>query len=218
MKITIEQGPIHLPWHPRTDGVHLSSIIRCIAGETGILKLELIEDWSLISNFREITDRVALLRISIGLAWEAYYIPLLPDVADHPDEMHVDGIYMNMDGNSITVFICPVTRKNGLLDVVHEIKATYKSTKTVGVTEEQVKKNIKKNWMWLCQLMAYCRAKKTLHGWLHVLFLCNDYKFPMIPELLIYKFEFTQEELDENWDIVRDYRDERLYGAEGEAV
>lgn len=194
--------------------MHLSSIIRGIASEpsVGILKLELDEDMSLLSNFSEITDRVALIRISIGLAWESYYIPTLPDVLDHPSEMHCDGVYMNHDGESVTAFMCPTSNQNSLIIIVHEIKATYKSTKTVGVTEEEFLKNRKKNWMWLSQLMSYCRAKGTRHGWLHVLFLNSNYKFPMVPEILIYKFEFTQEELDENWALMTDYRDERLYG------
>src|SRR4051812_36117248 len=113
MHIVVEQAPIVLPQYPRTKGVHLSSIIRAVAVETGALKLELLEDLSLISEYREITDRVALMRISIGLAWEQYYIPvMLPDCVDHPDEMKVDGIYMNPDGESVTAF---VSQKEGRL-------------------------------------------------------------------------------------------------------
>ncbi len=211
MLVEIEPIKITLPKIVRTSGVHLSHILRGIAVETGILKLEILEELNLVGDVREITDPVALIRISIGLAWEQYYIPQLTEVLDHPDEMYIDGVYMNPDGESISFLVSPFSDLKGLLKhVVHEIKATYKSTKTVGEDAEAFVKNWKKNWMWLAQLMAYCRAKKTLHGWLHVLFLCGNYRFPITPQLRVYKITFTQEELDENWELLTDYRDERM--------
>lgn len=199
MIVTLDPVNIKLPDTPRTPGVHLSSIIRCIAQETGILKTELLEDISL-TDFRTITDTVALLRISIGLAWEQYYIPTIADVVDHPDEMQVDNILMNCDGESVTVIV--TQRRKGIILHVHEIKATYKSTRTVGLFENQ--------WMWMAQLKAYCRAKRTRHGKMHVLFLCGDYKWPIRPMLKIFDVEFTQQELDENWDLMVDYMKYRL--------
>ena len=97
---------LHLPkpLAPRSVGVHVSSIIRCIATEQGILKPEWAEDLSL-SDVREITDPVAKLRINIGLAWEEHYIPLVGNIVDHPGEMQVDGIYMTHDGESVDVII-----------------------------------------------------------------------------------------------------------------
>ena len=85
--------------------------------------------------------------------------------------------------------------------IVHEVKATYKSTRTVGDLSSQ--------WMWLAQIKAYCKGLDTRHARLHVLFLCGDYTYPIKPVLKVWDIEFTQEEIDANWELLRDYRDER---------
>lgn len=194
--------PGHLPppqnRAPRSEGVHVSSIIRNIAVETGILKgQQLIEDLSLIDASQESwwasLDPPSRIRISIGLAWEEWYIPQLPHVVDHPGEMFVDGVYMTHDGESLDVIVGDSQH----LLILHEIKATYKSTKTVGLLESQ--------WMWVSQCRAYCKGMGATTAYLHVLFLCGDYKYPITPQLIIYKVEFTQEEIDENWDILTGY-------------
>lgn len=187
---------------PRSPGVHLSSIIRCIATEQGILKPEWAEELSLV-DVRTITDPVAILRICIGLAWEEWYIPnvLRPQmgVVDHPGELEVDGIYMTPDGESVSVII---TLVENWFSVVHEVKSTYKSIKTVG--------NLTEQWMWLAQIMSYCRAMKTTHAVLHALFLCGDYTWPQRPQRRQWSIEFTQEELDQNWGLMTDYRDMKM--------
>lgn len=185
--------------YPRSQGVHVSAIIRCIATESGILKPEWAEELSLV-DIREIKDPVAILRINIGLAWEEHYIPMLKDVIDHPGEMELDGIYMTHDGESVSVIITDNRTKWCM--VVHEVKATYKSTNTVG--------DLKSQWMWLAQIKAYCKSLNTRHAMLHILFLCGDYTYPIRPTLECWKIEFTQQEIEDNWDLLRDYRDYRL--------
>lgn len=186
--------------HPRTPGLHVSSLIRCIAAETGILKPEWVEDLSLV-DVREITDFTQVLRILIGLAWEVMYADTIKDsVLDHPGEVCVDGVYMTPDGESVSV----VRVENGveIYDVVvHEYKTTYKSTRTVGDLSTQ--------WIWLAQIKAYCKAKGTRYAQVHCLFLCGDYKFPIKPDFRVWFVEFTQEEIDRNWDLLMDYRQMR---------
>lgn len=187
------------PLTPRSEGIHVSGIIRAIATQQGILKPEWAEDLSL-SDVREITDPVAVLRINIGLAWEAHYIPLVGNIVDHPGEMQVDGIYMTHDGESVDVIITPKGAKH--VHFVDEVKATYKSTRTVGDLSTQ--------WMWMAQCKAYCKALGTRFARMHVLFLCGDYSYPIKPLLKVWQIEFSQEEIDANWDLLRDYRDYRL--------
>lgn len=183
---------------PRSQGVHVSSIIRCIATETGILRPEWAEELSLV-DVREIRDPVAIARINMGLAWEEHYIPMLQDVVDHPGEMHVQGIYMTHDGESVDVII--TEDREFMAVVVHEVKCTYKSTKTVGDLSSQ--------WMWLTQIKAYCKGLRTRFAKLHVLFVCGDYSWPMSPLLMCWEIEFTQEEIDMTWELLTDYRDHR---------
>jgi hypothetical protein len=186
----------------RSAGVHVSSIIRCIATETGVLDPRWTEELSL-SDVREITNPEAVLKIHIGLAWEEHYIPLLTDVADHPGEMCVDGIYMTHDGESLSVMVTPPNQcywSGSLVEVVHEVKATYKSIRTVGDLSTQ--------WMWLGQMKAYCKGKGTRFAELHCLFLCGDYSYPIRPRLLRWRIEFEQREIDDNWDLLREYKEQ----------
>lgn len=192
---------LHLPESKteRSEGIHVSALIRAIATEQGILKPEWAEEVSLV-DVRQITDPVAVLRINIGLAWEAHYIPLVGNIVDHPGEMQVDGIYMTHDGESVDVIVSPKGTK--VVQFCDEVKATYKSTRTVGDLSTQ--------WMWVTQCKAYCKGLGTRFARLHVLFLCGDYSYPISPLLKVWNIEFTQEEIDMNWELLRDYRDYRL--------
>ncbi len=205
--------PLYLPEPktPRSRGLHVSGIIRCIATEAGILKPELADELSLV-DVRTITDKVAILRINIGLAWEEHYIPMLGDVVDHPGEMSVDGCYMTHDGESTSVII---TGSYHYALHVHEVKATYKSAKSVSnknttIVDAAEFKWLEGQWMWMAQIKAYCLASGTRYAFLHVLFLCGDYKYPITPRLEIWRIEFTQEEVDSNWETLMAYKTQRL--------
>lgn len=205
-RVVTDQYPLFLPepLSPRTDGIHVSSIIRCIATETGILSPKFAEELSL-SDIRIITDPDALLRINIGLAWESHYIPQILSrygVIDHPGEMECDGVYLSHDGEDLSVIITVEDAPLTYAPRIHEVKATYKSTKTVGDMTGQ--------WMWLCQLKAYCHAKGCNRAVMHVLFLCGDYKQPIRPVRQIWEIEFTDEEILDNWKLLMDYKVERM--------
>lgn len=206
MKVTEKPVKLLLPSSQgRGVGVHASAIIRCIATEAGILRPEWAEELSLV-DVREIIDPVAVLRMSIGLAWEEWYIPniLGPEgVIDHPGEIHVDGIYMNPDGESVSTIFggSPKDLKFHKIPVLHEVKATYKSISTVGDMTS------KSQWMWRTQIMAYCYAKKTHLAEMHVLFLCGDYSYPIRPQVKRFRLEFTQQELDHNWALLTEYKE-----------
>jgi hypothetical protein len=117
-------------------------------------------------------------------------MPHLGTVAYHPNEMEVQGIYMTHDGESVDVVW------GGDL-ALHEVKTTYKSTKTVG--------DLLGQWMWIAQMKGYCKGLHTRVAYLHVLFLCGDYKYPITPQLKCWRVEFTQDEIDDNWEMMIDY-------------
>lgn len=205
---------------PRSPGLHQSQIIQAIAREVGILpKDEWLEELGLIDlsteTWWEGLDAVARLRISLGLAWEEWYIPQIPEVVDHPGEMTVEGCHMTHDGESLDVILTPQSptffggnpgggklfRQKYVL-ALHEVKLTYKSIRTVG--------NLLNQWMWIAQMMGYCRALGTRIAHLHVFFVCGDYTWPMRPKLLRWDIEFTQTEIEEGWELLMDYRRERM--------
>lgn len=205
MQVTVESPLIRLPklkMH-RSPGIHVSSIIRCIAIEGKLLEQHFVEELELADMDSDIlTDPVVLIRISMGLAWEQYYVPLIGDeVVDHPGEMKLDGVFMSPDAEELSFVIEAEKRK--MIHYIHEVKCTYKSTNTVGIFHTAAA--LKKNWMWLAQIKSYCCAAKTLYAKLHVLFVCGDYSYPIRPQLKIFTFKFTQEELNENWALMSDY-------------
>ena len=198
----------------------MSGIIRCIATESGILKPEWAEDLSLVDS-RVISDPIAIARICMGLAWEEFYIASqLPEVSDHPGEMLLDGVYMTPDGDELTQVIVDARLRYALK--MHEIKCTYKSIKTVMGKEWQRWENVPFNtdidpigpltnqWMWMAQTKGYAKAAGTTLADLHVLYVCGDYSYPIRPLAYRYAIEFTQAEIDHNWDLMIDYRDTHL--------
>lgn len=209
MNVLVEPVPLNLPSlpHKRTVGIHLSSIIRCMAIEGKILQSDdVVEDLTLYGDSRIITDPAAILRIWIGCAWEAFFLPRLLNVIDHPGERYYDGIYLTPDGESVDVYVTETRIE--VVHAIHEVKATYKSVNTV--SDFIHAKNPLKNWMWLAQLKAYCYQAKTRRGVLWVLFLCGNYKWPITPQIRKYTFDFEQWELEENWKLMKDYVTYRL--------
>ncbi len=207
---------------PRSQGVHVSSIIRCIATEAGILKPEWVEELSLIEvkgssqAWWDRLDEVAKIRISLGLAWEEFYIPTLTHVVDHPGEMQTDGIFMTHDGESLDVVLTERGVQQQIL-AVHEVKCTFKSMNQIAGVEfdyaaGSYSYDLSGQWMWLSQMKSYCRGLHTLRAYLHVLFLCGDYSFPISPRLLCFQVDFTQDEIDDNWSLLTAYRDAHLEG------
>jgi hypothetical protein len=189
------------PLVPRSKGTHVSGIIRNIALEMGVLKSDGVDEPTM-ADIRVITDPTAIMRILIGLAWEEFYLPQIPNVKKHPGEMCVDGVYMTPDGieNGRAPLGCsgPLGRSPS---IIHEVKATYKSLKTASDLNSQ--------WLWMTQISAYCKGYGTRFARLHVLFLNGDYKYPLQPQVKAWDIEFEQAEIDRNWDMLREYRDYR---------
>ena|SRR2546430_2151229 len=211
MRVTVK--PVHIvippPKQARSAGVHVSNVIRSIAMETGVLAPQWVEELSLIEvkPSMQFLDPVVALRVCIGLAWEEWYIPqvLGPEgVIDHPGEWECDGIYMSPDAEELATIIIDRRPRHRLK--VHEVKATYKSTNTVGETEE----DLLSQFLWISQLKAYCKGAKTRWADLHVLFLCGDYNYPIQPQKKRFQIEFEQEEIDDNWELLTAYRDHKL--------
>lgn len=195
--------------HVRTPGIHVSSVIRNIAIGSGILKSKVpLEDLSLVEVDgnewwdKDLTEEDRI-RICLGLAWEQWYIPQLSGVIDHPGEMEVDGIYMTPDGESLDTVIIDTFEKEVI--AIHEIKATSKKVESVW-DPSTGKVDLSSQWMWLMQMKAYCKGAGTRLCYLHVLFYAS-----WKPQVLRWRVEFTQQEIDTAWDVilecVREYKE-----------
>lgn len=192
---------------PRTAGVHVSGLIRGKAAQTGILSRKWVdpEDISLVevvgdgARWWQTLDRDSQVRMAIGMAWEQWYLPQLQGVTYQPGERCVEGVYMTIDGESLDTIIT-VRNTQKVVLAVHEVKTTSKSINTVANLTDPIK-----NWMWLTQTKAYCKACKSRVCYLHVLFLYGDYSYPMRPQLLVWRIEYEQWEIDEAWQLLLDY-------------
>src|SRR5882672_7099837 len=189
---------------PRSPGVHASNLIRGLAIETGKLKLDLGEAGMRSLSITEVADNTAWwnglpsgaqLKISMGLAWERWYLEQLDEtVVGHPGEMELDGVFLTHDGVSLDMVASEHPGGYKQVLALHEIKLTYKSINTVGDLTNQ--------FLWLMQVKAYCRALGTRIAYLHILYVCGDYSHPLSPVLHVWRIEFDQGEIDEAWMVL----------------
>jgi hypothetical protein len=108
-------------------------------------------------------------------------------------EVEHDSIIGSPDGLSINDPKVP----DNLVD--EEYKATWKS----------IRKPPEDNWYWMTQFKSYCYMLGVNTTVLRVLYINGDYKGSgPIPAL--FRIEYTSQELQENWDMVRNHRDEML--------
>lgn len=200
MRIELIPVAIPPPGGPaRTPGIHLSRVLKSLHIERGLLSAEYADALGFVELPGQSEEWWHNLDIStqtlmcMGLAWEAFYLPLL-DIRWQPGEMHLDGIYLTPDGESLDMIY--TERGPEVVLAIHEVKLTYQSTNTVGAQLEGATK-------YLNQLGALCKAAGTTLGFLHVLFVLSNYGRPFRPIPRLWRVEFTQEEMDHLWkDIV----------------
>lgn len=190
----------------RSKGLHVSNIIRASGIRAGVVRPFGNEDGTIPDDNHRDFDDVAMLRMMVGCAWEAEVLKRSPHLFGHPGECSVDGVAMSPDAVSWESTGVPVVTR-GLKYTrrhsdpwegkwrVHEIKATWKSSR---VSPEDL-------WAYLTQVKAYCKGMGTTSACLHVLFICGNYMRPIVPEYRIWNIEFTQQEVDEGWEMLTGY-------------
>lgn len=183
-------------------------VVKSLALTHGILDAKWADDMSLVEvsgngeRWWNSLPIEAQLRMSMGMAWEDWYMRQLPHVIPHSGEMQVDGIYMTLDGESLDTILTPLGER--LVPAIHEIKLTYKSTKTVGELGTRIK-GVSPNWMVETQTKGYCKGKNARLCYVHMLFVNGDYSYPLKPELRVWQIEYEQAEIDETWDRIRQH-------------
>jgi hypothetical protein len=86
--------------------------------------------------------------------------------------------------------------------IVGEIKATWLSSKDV---PHEVANNLPPKFSkYLTQMKAYAYHLGTVHGRLLVYFVNGNYK-PMAPQLLCWDIEFSPQEIDECWSMLKNH-------------
>jgi hypothetical protein len=181
--------------HVRSRGTHLSEIIQRINKESGRLKEQVIFGRNTYDALDE-DDLPACM--FLGFCVESMLVRMHPWIQRY-GELSSDGIAMSPDGvtfNSRRHLLSP----HEPVDLLHEIKATWKSSKSL--LEEKVN--------YLQQMKSYCRALGTNFAILHVFFVVGDYRFgdgggPLLRQ---YHIEFSPFEIESNWcEILKKKKD-----------
>ena len=163
----------------RSPGLHVSDLVESLATKLGYLDPQ---GW----------DKYGTLRAEIGQAWEdrlgAHLERKLPCFCYHPGELHKDGIAGTPDGEEIT--------DDGLL--IHEIKLTW-----IGLGNPFYRRRPGLiPWYWEAQIKAYCHMAQTRNAILHRVYLNEAYKPPR-PVYWALGMEFTRQELERHWEMMR---------------
>lgn len=124
----------------------------------------------------------------MGHAAQFFLAPVRPEDAKG---MEVDGIHMTPDFAGTEFAGYPVS--------LAEMKSTRKSQKSF---------HPKDSTHYLMQIMGYCKGLGQTRAELIMYFIHGDYtQRPPVPTLDCWTCEFTQEEIDENWEDMKKRRD-----------
>jgi hypothetical protein len=133
-----------------------------------------------------------MTRVQVGLLFESMLEEALIRrfSVSRPGEVVSDeGIYMSPDGVNPTLL------------AGEEYKATYISS-AKGITDEDGQP-LDKFVHWFVQMKGYAKWLGVTRFILRVLFLAGDYSFPIGPQFKSWDITFTDEEIDENWTMLR---------------
>lgn len=181
-----------LPPIPRAPGIHVSGLIRHI--ENQLSKKGYRPDSELTA---EEIKRIGPYR-EMGFIWERLVERILADRLinrrahrDHivrQSPLEVDGIHMTPDALDILEWI------------TEEYKATWRSMR-------RAERLLEEFWQWIMQMKGYCKGHETNVAHLYAFFVNGNYRAsgPMIRH---WQFTWTQQELDDNWGILLQAKEE----------
>jgi hypothetical protein len=134
---------------------------------------------------------MSLPHLEVGLLFESMLEEALARKYGtvRPGEVVSDeGVWMSPDG------------VNPEAEAVEEFKATFMSSRD-GILDVFGIPHVKfQHWFW--QIKAYCRALGVRKAILTVFFICGDYTRPFTPQMKRYAMEFSDAEIEENWQLL----------------
>ena len=163
---------------PREGGLHLGTITK-----------SLIQSSILARKGKGFTDME--LTAEIGLLWERTLSKIMGDkYAQRPGQIQKDGIWMAPDG------IGPDPEGEFPI-AIEEYKCTWQSSN----------RSPTDNFKYMIQVKSYCRAIETPIAVMRIFYIMGDYKGSG-PLYRVARIEFTQDELNRNWAMVLQHKEE----------
>lgn len=167
---------------PRSDGLHLSSVIRYMSVRA--------------KKYKNKPEPTSWYR-EVGFVWEMMLESVFKHRMKHHrrDRVHQlsferDGIHMTPDG---------IVFEPGV-EYIEEYKATWRSMKYLGGPPDYTE-FASEFHDWHVQTMGYCRAAKVNRCDFYILFINGDYQ-PMVPDACHIQMHYTDIEMEENWEMV----------------
>lgn len=158
----------------RTDGVHLTDVIRSIMEESGISKTTSGGGWA--SNQLNMAAEV-------GFMWEELLSMVLKErLPSRVGEVMADGVIMSPDG--VEMDDCGEV-------VLAEYKAVWASSRHSPAD----------NWKWMSQVRGYCHGLGLTSVNMYILYLNGGWNGKG-PEYKKFRIDFTPLEIQENWSMI----------------
>lgn len=170
--------PNYSPQTERSDGIHLSDIIRDISLCNGYYEYQPRPSRQLVNKWR------------LGLANEYAFIRQLDEESPGQymsiGEIEYEGIFMNLDLYGVA------------LHSADEFKVSWMSSRHTPDSE--------KLWPYLAQIMGYCQAINSITSNLRVVYVRDDYRTNEVG-YRHWRFTFSRRELRRAWDGLRAHAD-----------
>lgn len=177
--------PDLLPMQGRSEGFHVSTGVKTLARELGTIPQD---DSGLSTTWAQ-----------IGCAWEDVVIKYLqrtyPGRYVVLPELELDGIYGTSD------------LYDTWEDLIIEIKMAWVSCNQPWKPGQLKKGQKDKLFRYRSQSMSYCKMKDTRRAQVIVCHVVGDWR-TLTPQYRVWEFEFSQNELDDNWRLIVMKRDE----------
>lgn len=161
---------------PRSAGLHLSQIYGDI-------------ERTLDPSLGQMNEQELAWYRNGGFLWERIYAKVLGDCFTRgdivrPGELYKDGIIGSPDNLDTRTW------------TVVETKATWKSVRKF---DDHLEKWF---WVWLVQMKGYCHMVDAKVSELYAIFMMGDYRGSG-PLVRAKRFEWTEQELWENWEMIK---------------
>lgn len=164
---------------PRSKGIHVQAVNKQLGIAAGKLTSDEDDDFP----FERFSQTVYPLMPALGVAWEEFRASFyaLDELLWQPCEFERDGIFGTPDGFVLSKY-----------DPLWECKQTTKKIQCVT-----------KCWMYMKQGLSYCAMSERTHVLYDVNWLLGDYMRPYSPVSTSTLVEFTTQEIETWWKIVR---------------
>lgn len=171
--------PQLLPIEDREPGLHISGIISSLCVQLGHYPPK--DEWSESDITR--MQLGCALEDTLALRWTQEY----PDRYIQLGGLEVDGLHGTPDFYDVVD------------NAIEEVKLTWMSSRHEPDSE--------KFWRYWVQIKAYCHMLGTRVGRLHVCHAMGNYKFDEEggPQYNVWERTFSNQELDENWRMLKSH-------------